>query len=123
VRLASGARVADAVARAGGTTRRADRSGVNFAAPVSDGQQVLVPVRGATPGSAAPAVGATAGPLSLSTATAEQLDALPGVGPVTAQKILAYRSQHGAFHDVAELDAIPGIGPARLADLNGLVVP
>jgi competence protein ComEA len=96
---------------------------VNFAAPVSDGQQVLVPVRGATPGSAAPAVGATAGPLSLSTATAEQLDALPGVGPVTAQKILAYRSQHGAFHDVAELDAIPGIGPARLADLNGLVVP
>ena len=54
---------------------------------------------------------------------AEQLDTLPGVGPVTAQKIVDYRTQHGAFHSVDELDAIPGIGPARLADLRGLVVP
>ena len=125
VRLPVGSRVADAVARAGGVTRRADRSGVNFAAPVSDGQQVLVPLRGGAGAAASPASGGTAssGPVSLSTATAEQLDALPGVGPVTAQKIVDYRTQHGSFHSVDELDAIPGIGPARLADLRGLVVP
>jgi competence protein ComEA len=124
VRLPPGSRVADAVARAGGTSRHADRSGVNLAAPVSDGQQVIVPARG-SPGAttAVPGGTATSGPLSLSTATAEQLDTLPGVGPVTAQKIVDYRTQHGAFHSVDELDAIPGIGPARLADLRGLVVP
>ena len=110
--------------RAGGTTRLADRSGVNLAAPVSDGQQVLVPRRGSAGAAPAPSGGAAAsGPVSLSSATAEQLDALPGVGPVTAQKIVDYRTQHGAFHSVDELDAIPGIGPARLADLRGLVVP
>jgi competence protein ComEA len=124
VRLPSGSRVADAVARAGGPTRRADRTGVNLAAPVSDGQQVLVPRRGAPGASPAGSGEASAsGPVSLSSATAEQLDALPGVGPVTAQKIVDYRTQHGAFHSVDELDAIPGIGPARLADLRGLVVP
>jgi competence protein ComEA len=131
VRLAGGARVADAVEQAGGATRLADRSAVNLAAPVSDGQQVLVPRRG-PPGAAggAPSAGAggaaggaAAGPISLSSATAEQLDTLPGVGPVTAQKIVDYRAGHGAFHSVEELDAIPGIGPARLADLKGLVVP
>jgi competence protein ComEA len=124
VRLASGSRVADAVARAGGTTRVADRSGVNLAAPVSDGQQVLVPRRGASGQTPAGTGGNVASaPVSLSSATAEQLDGLPGVGPVTAQKIVDYRAQHGAFHSVDELDAIPGIGPARLADLRGLVVP
>jgi len=129
VRLPPGARVADALARAGGTTRAADRAAVNLAAPVSDGQQVVVPRRGAAAAaSAAPAGAGASGsapsaPLSLSTATAEQLDTLPGVGPVTAQKIVDYRTQHGAFHSVEELDAIPGIGPARLADLQGLVVP
>jgi competence protein ComEA len=127
VRLPSGSRVADAVARAGGTTGRADRAGVNLAAPVSDGQQVLVPRGGAAGGSfgAVAATGGTSssGPVSLSSATAEQLDALPGVGPVTAQKIVDYRTQHGSFHSVDELDAISGIGPARIADLRGLVVP
>jgi competence protein ComEA len=126
VRLPSGSRIADAVARAGGATRLADRSGVNLAAPVSDGQQVLVPRRGSgSAAGAAPAGSAAAasGPVSMSSATAEQLDALPGVGPVTAQKIVDYRTQHGAFHSVDELDAIPGIGPARLADLRELVVP
>src|SRR4051794_33453877 len=122
VRLGASSRVADAVTRAGGFARGADRSGVNLAAPVSDGQQVLVPRVGAassTPG--APA--ASGAPVSLSTATAEQLDGLPGVGPVTAQKIVDYRAAHGAFHSVEELDAIAGIGPARIADLRGLVVP
>ena len=57
------------------------------------------------------------------TATAEQLDALPGVGPVTAQKIIDYRQQHGPYTSVDDLDAIPGIGPARIADLRGLVLP
>jgi competence protein ComEA len=124
VRLPEGSRVADAIANAGGLRRGAERAGVNFAAPVSDGQQVVVPQRGAAVaagvGGAAPA---STGPVSLSSATAEQLDALPGVGPVTAEKIVAYRQLHGAFRSVDELDAISGIGPARIADLRGLVVP
>ena len=61
--------------------------------------------------------------MQLSTATLEQLDSLPGVGPVTAQKILDYRQQHGAFQSVDELDAVPGIGPKRLDQLHELVVP
>jgi competence protein ComEA len=130
VRLRSGSRVADAVARAGGFGRKADRAAVNLAATVADGQQVLVPLAGA-PGTGAGAAaggtggaaGAATGPISLSSATAEQLDTLPGIGPVTAQKIVAFREQHGPFHAVDELDAIPGIGPARLAELQGLVAP
>jgi competence protein ComEA len=120
--LRQGARVADAVAHAGGLTGKAERSAVNLAAPVSDGQQVLVAARGspAAPAAGAPASGA---PVSLSSATAEQLDALPGIGPVTAQKIVAYRQAHGPFTSIDGLDAIPGIGPARLANLEGLVVP
>jgi competence protein ComEA len=123
VRLREGSRVADAIARAGGLRRGAERAGVNFAAPVSDGQQVVVPVRGAAGAAGAGAAPASAGSVSLSSATAEQLDALPGVGPVTAEKIVAYRQQHGAFRSVDELDAISGIGPSRIADLRGLVVP
>lgn len=125
-RLPAGARVADAVARAGGATQHADLALVNLAAPVADGEQIVVPARGspaAVPGAeTAPGSGPTA-PISLSTATAEQLDSLPGVGPVMAQKIVGYRQEHGVFHSVDELEAIPGIGPARLAQLKGLVVP
>jgi competence protein ComEA len=123
VRLREGARVADAIARAGGLERGAERSGVNFAAPVADGQQVLVPRRGPVAAGAGASSGPASGPVSLSSATADQLDALPGVGPVTAEKIVAYRQQHGAFRSVDELDAISGIGPSRIADLRGLVVP
>ena len=134
VRLQPGARVVDAVAQAGGLGRKAERSAVNLAAPVSDGQQVVVPRRGAAPPSGAAAGAAPGGtgpsgaavpaaPVSLSTASPEELDALPGVGPVTAQKIVAFRQAHGAFRSVDELDAIPGIGPSRIADLRGLVVP
>ena len=123
-RLAASARVADALARAGGTTKKADLEQVNLAAPLADGQQVVVPRRVSL---AAPAAGgaepAQTGPVHLNTATMEQLDALPGVGPVTAQKILDYRTQHGAFRSVDELDAISGIGPARLDQLRGLVTP
>lgn len=127
-RLAHGARIADAVRRAGGATRRADLSLVNLAAQVSDGTQVVVPrrvvVEAASGGAGAgEAPAAPAGPVHLNTATIEQLDALPGVGPVTAQKILDYREQHGAFSSVDDLDAIPGIGPARLEQLRELVAP
>jgi competence protein ComEA len=126
-RLADGARIADALRRAGGATRRADLSLVNLAAPVSDGSQVVVPKRAPSvaagseseAGDPAPA----AGPIHLNTATVEQLDELPGVGPVTAQKIVDYREQHGAFSSVDDLDAIPGIGPARLEQLRELVAP
>jgi competence protein ComEA len=123
-RLAQGSRVADALARAGGATRKAQVELVNLAAPIADGEQIVVPRRGAL---AAGAVGAAGtgpvGPVHLSTATLEQLDGLPGVGPVTAQKILDYRREHGAFGSVDELDAVPGIGPARLDELRGLVAP
>ena len=124
-RLTQGARVTDAITRAGGATRKADLSLVNLAALVADGEQVLVPRR--APGSAVAAVSgspsASTGPVHLNSATVEQLDALPGVGPVTAQKIVDYRQAHGAFTSVDELDAIPGIGPAKLADLRELVAP
>jgi competence protein ComEA len=122
-RFRRGGRIADAVARAGGATRRADLEQVNLAAPLADGEQVVIPRRqpGVAAGAAAPS--APAGPVHLSTATVEQLDALPGIGPVTAQKILDYRQQHGAFSSVDELDAIPGIGPARIDQLRDLVAP
>lgn len=124
-RLRTGGRVADAVARAGGPTGKADLELVNLAALVADGEQVVVPRRGATLGVAAVAgaPSAASGPVHLNSATLEQLDALPGVGPVTAQKIVDYRTQHGGFGSVDELDAVPGIGPARLADLRPLVAP
>jgi competence protein ComEA len=124
--LPAGSRVADAVARAGGTTRKADPAALNLAAPVADGEQVLVPAmlpRAVAAAQGAPVPGAPAGPIQLSSATAEQLDTLPGVGPATAQKILDYRAAHGAFRSVDELDQVPGIGPTRVEQLRGLVVP
>jgi competence protein ComEA len=124
-RLPDGARVADAVARAGGATHKAQIELLNLAARVADGEQVVVPRRGAAGSPAAASTGGAApsGPVHLNSATIEQLDALPGVGPVTAQKIVDYRQQHGGFKSVDELDAVPGIGPARLEDLRGLVAP
>ena len=121
-RLPQGARIADAIARAGGATRHADKNLVNLAAPLADGEQVLVPARGVGEANGAgPA--SPSSPVDLNSATAEQLDALPGVGPVTAQKIVDYRQAHGPFRSVDDLDAIPGIGPSRIDDLRGLVVP
>jgi competence protein ComEA len=124
-RLADGSRVADAVRRAGGSTRRADLSLINLAAPLADGLQVVVPRRQPRAAAAAGGVdsGTPTGPVHLNSATLEALDTLPGVGPVTAQKILDYRQQHGAFASVDELDAIPGIGPQRLDQLRDLVAP
>ncbi|HEX7312046.1 MAG TPA: ComEA family DNA-binding protein, partial [Gaiellaceae bacterium] len=122
-RLPQGSRIADAVARAGGATKKADLALVNLAAPVADGTQIVVPAHVSPSGAAATSPSTPAGPVHLNTATLEDLDALPGVGPVTAQKILDYRQQHGAFANVDELDAIPGIGPARLDQLRELVAP
>lgn len=121
-RLSEGSRVADALTRAGGPSRKAQLELVNLAARIADGEQIVVPRRGAPVG-AGGGTGVAAGPVHLNTATLEQLDALPGVGPVTAQKILDWRQEHGAFGSVDELDAIPGIGPARLEQLRDLVAP
>src|SRR5262245_12803742 len=94
-RLPSGARIADAIARAGGTSRHAAIASVNLAAPLADGEQVLVPAVAAGGAGALPAPGGSGpatGPIDLNSATVEQLDALPGIGPVTAQKIVDYRT-------------------------------
>ena len=109
--LADGARVADAIAKAGGPTRRGDPNAVNLAAAVTDGEQVLVPVAG------------TAATVHLNSADAAALDALPGVGPATAERILAWRDANGGFRSVDDLEQVPGIGPARLEALRGLVAP
>ena len=122
-RLPQGARVADAVARAGGLTRRADSTLINLAAPLADGEQVLVSAHGGGAGAVAAGGAAPSSPVHLNSATAEELDGLPGVGPVTAEKIVTYREQHGPFTSLDGLDAITGIGPARIASLKGLAVP
>lgn len=127
----AGGRVADAVVAAGGTASEADVEQLNLAARLSDGERIYVPKKG----EAAPAVaavpapagggtktgGAPAGPVDLNTATAEQLEALPGVGPATSKAILAYRASHGRFRSVTELLEVPGIGPTKLEALRPLV--
>ena len=118
--------MADALERAGGPTRRADLTLVNLAAPVADGQQIVVPARalaGTAAAGGAAAGAATPAKVSLASATLEQLDALPGIGPVTAQKILDWRQTHGPLRSADDLDAIPGIGPARVEQLRDLVTP
>ena len=131
-RLPAGARVRDAVERAGGARASGDVNAINLAAKVADGQQIVVPsrARGGAPAAASvPAGGAAAAgaapgpPISLNSATAEQLDTLDGVGPATAQKIIAWRTQHGGFRSVADLGQVPGIGPKKLAALKDRVQP
>ena len=131
----AGGRVADALVAAGGTSAEADVEQLNLAARVSDGERIYVPRKGETPPPAPPSAasgasgGAAAGggkapaggPVDLNTATAEQLDALPGVGPATSRAILAYRTSHGRFRSVTELLEVPGIGPAKLEALRPLV--
>jgi competence protein ComEA len=133
-RLKGDARVRDAVRRAGGAARGADPDAVNLAAKLADGQQVLIPRRAAAPGTvatppgAAPAAAPGAGtapspPISLSSATVEQLDTLDGVGPATAQRIVAWRAEHGGFRSVDDLGEVPGIGPKRMAALRPHLQP
>jgi competence protein ComEA len=131
VEVPAGARVADVLEAAGGALPGTDLSGLNLARRVGDGEQVAVGVPpapdalpGPTPGTApsSPANSAPAGKVDLNTATVEQLDALPGVGPVTAQRILEWRSHHGRFTRVEQLREIEGIGERRFAQLRELVV-
>lgn len=124
-RLPAGSRVDDAVRAAGGVQPGVSLVGLNLAARLVDGQQVPVgiPVAGgvAAAGAAAGGGGSRAGPVDLNLATLEQLDALPGVGPVLAQHILDWRAVHGRFGSVGQLDAVPGIGSAKFATLRPLV--
>lgn len=122
-RLPEGSRVDDAVRRAGGATGRALIDGINLAARLADGQQVVVPTRGAGGAAAAGAAGGGEGPISLGTATVEQLDTIEGIGPVTAQKIVEFRESRGGLASVEQLDEIPGIGPATMEALRERLQP
>ncbi|MEU6342800.1 ComEA family DNA-binding protein [Streptomyces sp. NPDC046977] len=125
-RLPTGARVADALRAAGGALPGADTSALNLARRLADGEQIVVG-RAAAPGMAAlaapGAAPATPAAVSLNGATADQLDTLPGVGPVLARHILEYRAQHGGFTSVDQLRDVTGIGDRRFADLKPLVTP
>lgn len=123
-RLPAGARVTDAVERAGGATGAALVEAINLAARLADGQQVVVPQEG--PAGAplgAVVAGAEEGPISLGTATVEQLDTIDGIGPVTAQDIVDFRDEHGGLSAVDQLDQVPGIGPATMESLRARLQP
>lgn len=135
-RLPAGSRVADALRAAGGVRPGANTDGLNRARLLVDGEQVLVgspapvsapgamPGPGGGAGTGGVAAGAApAAPVSLNTATPDQLDTLPGVGPVLAQHIIDYRTQHGGFRSVDELREVNGIGDRRFAELRNLVRP
>ena len=131
VEVPEGARVADVLEAAGGALPGTDLAGLNLARRVVDGEQVAVgvpPAPDAVPavpsgpgGPAAAAPGAPAGKVDLNSATADQLDTLPGVGPVTAERILAWRAAHGRFARVEQLREVEGIGERRFAQLRELV--
>lgn len=126
-RLPAGSRVNDALQRAGGATARASVDAINLAARLTDGQQVVVPEKTTgtsatvSPGSAA--TGEQSGPISLGTATVDQLDTIEGIGPVTAQKILEFRDEHGGISSLDQLDQIDGIGPATMDALRSRLQP
>ena len=120
VTLTAGARVADAIAAAGGALRPADVATIDLAAHVTDGQLLLIGVPGAGSAGGGPAASG-GGPVDLNTATVDQLDALPGVGPVLAQRIVSWREAHGGFRSVEDLQQVPGIGARKFSDLKALV--
>jgi competence protein ComEA len=129
-RLPSGSRVDDAVRRAGGATARANLDSLNLAAKLTDGQQVVVP-EAAPAGTASTAAAAVAGsdpassdaPISIGSATVEQLDTIEGIGPVTAQDIIDFRDERGGVSSVDQLDQISGIGPATMEALRARLQP
>jgi competence protein ComEA len=123
-RLPAGSRVTDAVERAGGGTGRASLDTVNLAARLADGQQVVVPELAPGGGAVATASSTgTEGPISLGSATVEQLDTIEGIGPVTAQDIVGFRDQHGGLSSIEQLDQISGIGPATMEALRARLQP
>jgi competence protein ComEA len=119
-RLPAGSRVTDAVKRAGGFAGAANQDAINLAARLSDGQQVVVPGAGGMASSAAPG---QSGPVSLGSATPEQLDQIEGIGPVTAQKIVEFRDQHGGLSSIEQLDEVDGIGPSTMQTLRSALQP
>jgi competence protein ComEA len=126
VSVPTGARVADAIAAAGGLLPDADPASVNLAAVLADGQQIAVglpgaPVAAGGDGGVGAAGGPAGGPVDLNTATVAQLDELPGLGPVLAERIVAHRTANGPFRSVEELDDVPGIGPSLFGELSGRV--
>jgi competence protein ComEA len=125
-RMPAGSRVNDAVKRAGGETGKASLDSINLAARLADGQQVVVPEEAPGGGGVAPSAGAAAtedGPISLSTATAAELDTIDGIGPVTAEGIIDFREEHGGLSSVDQLDQISGIGPATMEALRERLGP
>jgi competence protein ComEA len=122
LRLPAGSRVTDAVERAGGATETASLDTLNLAAELADGQQVVVPGDAAAAGTAADPAAAE-GPISVGTATVEQLDTIEGIGPVTAQNIVDFRTENGGVSSVEELDQISGIGPATMEALRSSLQP
>jgi len=120
-RMPAGSRVNDAVARAGGAAPRAQLEAINLAARLADGQQVVVPER--LPGGAALAAAGVEGPISLGTASVEQLEEIEGIGPVTAEAIVAFRDEHGGLSSVEQLDQVSGIGPATMDSLRDRLQP
>jgi competence protein ComEA len=121
-RLPAGSRVVDAIDRAGGAAVDAMLEGINRAARLADGQQVVVPERGAA-GATSTATAAEDGPISLGSATVDQLDTIDGIGPVTAAKIVEYRDRHGGLSSVDQLDQVSGIGPATMESLRARLQP
>lgn len=121
-RMPAGSRVNDAVIRAGGPGPRAELEAVNLAARLADGQQVVVPERVAA-GASATGAAAEDGPISLGTATVEQLEEIDGIGPVTAGDIVAFRDEHGGLSSVEQLDQVSGIGPATMEALRERLQP
>jgi competence protein ComEA len=120
-RMPMGSRVNDAVSRAGGATSDAELEAINLAARLADGQQVVVPE--SAPGGGAVAAGGEEGPISLGTATVEQLEEIEGIGPVTAGDIIDFRDEHGGISSIDQLDQVPGIGPATMASLRARLQP
>jgi len=122
-RLPAGSRVEDALKRAGGASPAAALEAINRAARLADGQQVVVPGRGPGGVPVAAAGGAEAGPISLGTATVEQLDTIDGIGPVTAADIVRFRDEHCGLASVDQLDQVSGIGPATMESLRARLQP